>query len=190
MTRVAAQYFALRTGANAWVRVTGTAQGNVIVQSFRALDCATGSGCLQTLGMSDPNPDEQAKRVREELFAGNKIQAVKFYRGQTGVGLKEAKDAVEKLEAELRASSPIMFAQARGVRRLRADGALGLGRGAVAMRALAGGQRRDGASLCRGTQPSLPFGKKARSARTRSASRASLRHWTGRELLPGVSAPR
>lgn len=61
--------------------------------------------------MSDPNPQETSKRVREEMFAGNKIQAIKLYREQTGVGLKEAKDAVEKLEAELRASSPELFAK-------------------------------------------------------------------------------
>ncbi len=140
--------------------------------------------------MSDPNPDEQAKRVREELFAGNKIQAVKFYRGQTGVGLKEAKDAVEKLEAELRASSPIMFAQARGVRRLRADGALCpwawcCGYACVSRRTKAGW----GFSLSRNaTQPAI-WEKSEVVAHPECLAR-SLRHWTGRELLPGVSAPR
>jgi ribosomal protein L7/L12 len=61
--------------------------------------------------MSEPNPEEQARQVREALFAGNKIQAIKFYREQTGVGLKDAKDAVEKLESELRAASPGQFAK-------------------------------------------------------------------------------
>lgn len=38
------------------------------------------------------------------LRQGNKIEAVKRYRMATGVGLKEAKDAVDALEAQLRAS--------------------------------------------------------------------------------------
>jgi len=55
------------------------------------------------------NPEEQANRVKEALFAGQKIQAIKLYREQTGVGLAEAKDEVEKLEATLRTTSPGLF---------------------------------------------------------------------------------
>lgn len=55
------------------------------------------------------NPEDQASRVRDFIFAGNKIGAIKVYREQTGLGLKESKEAVEKLEAELRASSPDRF---------------------------------------------------------------------------------
>lgn len=35
--------------------------------------------------------------IRAELLAGNKINAIKLYREQHGVGLKEAKDAVDQL---------------------------------------------------------------------------------------------
>ena len=35
--------------------------------------------------------------VRELVAGGNKIQAIKVYREHTGLGLKEAKDAVEGL---------------------------------------------------------------------------------------------
>ena len=59
--------------------------------------------------MRDPNSEEQATLLKEALFAGNKIFAIKFYREQTGAGLKEAKDAVEMLETELRAASPGRF---------------------------------------------------------------------------------
>lgn len=38
--------------------------------------------------------------VREPLAQGNKIEAIKAYREVTGVGLKEAKDAVEQFERE------------------------------------------------------------------------------------------
>jgi len=37
-------------------------------------------------------------RIRQELTAGRKIEAIKIYRQQTRVGLKEAKDAVEMFE--------------------------------------------------------------------------------------------
>ncbi len=60
---------------------------------------------------NQPDPEAQAQRIKEALFAGNKIEAIKLYRQQTNVGLAEAKAAVEKLEVELRASSPESFQQ-------------------------------------------------------------------------------
>ena len=42
--------------------------------------------------------DEEA--IRNQLRRGNKIMAIKMYREQTGIGLKEAKDAVEMMEQE------------------------------------------------------------------------------------------
>ena len=50
--------------------------------------------------------------IREALFRGQKIEAIKLYREGTGVGLAEAKTAVEKLEADLRAASPEKFTAA------------------------------------------------------------------------------
>jgi len=49
--------------------------------------------------------------VADLLFAGKKIDAIKLYRERVepGAGLKEAKDAVERLEAELRAQHPERF---------------------------------------------------------------------------------
>jgi LSD1 subclass zinc finger protein len=38
------------------------------------------------------------ERIRQELAHGRKIEAIKIYRANTGVGLKEAKDAVEMFE--------------------------------------------------------------------------------------------
>lgn len=38
------------------------------------------------------------ERIRQELAHGRKIEAIKLYRAQTNVGLKEAKDAVEMFE--------------------------------------------------------------------------------------------
>ncbi len=59
--------------------------------------------------MNNPTPEDGANKIKEALFTGQKILAIKLYREQTGVGLAEAKDAVEKLEADLRGSSPERF---------------------------------------------------------------------------------
>ena len=59
--------------------------------------------------MDDPLTAEQMAEVKEAIFRGQKIAAIKIYRGATGTGLADAKAAVEKLEAELRATSPEYF---------------------------------------------------------------------------------
>ena len=59
-------------------------------------------------------PAETSEQIQEALFAGKKIQAIKLYRAATNEGLKEAKDAVERMESELRASSPEKFRTAAG----------------------------------------------------------------------------
>ena len=59
--------------------------------------------------MADSMPENQMSQIRAELFAGRKIQAIKIYREATGEGLKQAKDAVEALEAEMRVQSPEQF---------------------------------------------------------------------------------
>ena len=61
---------------------------------------------------SDPNiptPDNSAEQIRAALHQGRKIEAIKIYRGQSGAGLKEAKDAIDPLEADLRTSEPEKF---------------------------------------------------------------------------------
>ncbi len=60
-------------------------------------------------------PEGLSDQVDGELFAGRKIHAIKLYREATDVGLREAKDAVDAREAELRASAPERFtARAKG----------------------------------------------------------------------------
>jgi ribosomal protein L7/L12 len=46
--------------------------------------------------------------VEELLRSGRKIEAIKRYRQQTGVGLKEAKEAVERMEAGNVSSKPVV----------------------------------------------------------------------------------
>jgi ribosomal protein L7/L12 len=46
-------------------------------------------------------PPDWPEQVLELLRQGNKLEAIKLYRQETGVGLKEAKDAVEEMEKGL-----------------------------------------------------------------------------------------
>ena len=47
----------------------------------------------------EPNSDPAlAPQVQEALRRGNKIEAIKIYRELTGVGLAEAKDAIDRAE--------------------------------------------------------------------------------------------
>src|SRR6266550_399807 len=60
-------------------------------------------------------PESEATKIREFVFAGRKIEAIKLLRDVSGLGLAEAKTMVEKLEAELRQNSPEKFtARAKG----------------------------------------------------------------------------
>ncbi len=48
---------------------------------------------------TDPNSDPAlVHQVQEALRRGNKIEAIKIYRELTGVGLAEAKQAIERAE--------------------------------------------------------------------------------------------
>ena len=50
----------------------------------------------------DPNSDPLiSPQIQEALRRGNKIEAIKIYREQTGVGLAEAKQAVDNLASRL-----------------------------------------------------------------------------------------
>ena len=62
--------------------------------------------------MSTEIPDETWSEIKAALYSGNKIEAIKLYRDATGLGLKESKESVEKLETELRASEPDKFKSA------------------------------------------------------------------------------
>lgn len=57
--------------------------------------------------------DKFHETVKVLLFKGQKIPAVKKYREETGLGLKEAKDAVDAIERELREEHPDQFIEHR-----------------------------------------------------------------------------
>lgn len=58
-----------------------------------------------------PPTNQQIESIKQAIFAGQKIEAIKLYREATGLGLKESKEAVEKLESELRATQGERFAK-------------------------------------------------------------------------------
>ena len=60
--------------------------------------------------MAEGLSEGDREQVETQIFAGRKIQAIKAYRAATGAGLKDAKEAVEALERELRSSTPEKFA--------------------------------------------------------------------------------
>lgn len=56
------------------------------------------------MSASQPNTDDLANsEVGDFLRQRKKINAIKVYREQTGLGLKDSKDAVDALEAEMKA---------------------------------------------------------------------------------------
>ena len=51
---------------------------------------------------ADPNADPAlSPQIQDALRRGNKIEAIKIYRELTGVGLAEAKQAVDGMQARL-----------------------------------------------------------------------------------------
>jgi hypothetical protein len=59
--------------------------------------------------MSNPISEGDLRTIRNAVLAGRKIEAIKLYREYSGLGLKEAKDAVEELEKKLMTESPEKF---------------------------------------------------------------------------------
>jgi ribosomal protein L7/L12 len=59
--------------------------------------------------MNPPTPDDKLNAIKEAIFRGEKIPAIKLYRDATAAGLADAKHAVEHLETELREKCPEKF---------------------------------------------------------------------------------
>lgn len=57
---------------------------------------------------------ERMMWIQVALFKGNKIEAIKLYRDGTNLGLKESKEAVDKIEDALRQQSPEKFTAKAG----------------------------------------------------------------------------
>lgn len=84
----------------------GLAEAKAAVEALEQ----TGSLPAPTNTVTAPGLDANVlAQVQQALFQGQKIEAIKLYREATSQGLKESKDAVEKMEAELRQRSPERF---------------------------------------------------------------------------------
>jgi hypothetical protein len=59
--------------------------------------------------MNQPIPENTLALIKEALYRGEKIRAIKLHREATGLGLAESKAEVDKLEASLRTSAPEKF---------------------------------------------------------------------------------
>jgi ribosomal protein L7/L12 len=59
--------------------------------------------------MNPPEESDKLEAIKAALYQGRKIEAIKLLREHTGKGLAESKEAVEKLEQELRAKTPDKF---------------------------------------------------------------------------------
>ncbi len=75
-----------------------------LAEAQDAVDKMAAGQVTQASESFDAMPTEGAEpdvvyHVKQLLEAGNKIEAIKLYRQATGLGLKEAKDAVEAIEA-------------------------------------------------------------------------------------------
>jgi ribosomal protein L7/L12 len=76
--------------------------GGSLAEAKQALEQLSKSLQAERLGEPSerqPNP-ARLREVRAALADGNKIEAIKRYRKATGVGLKDAKDAVDRMELE------------------------------------------------------------------------------------------
>ena len=81
------------------------------IEALKRLRAATGLGLQEAKYLLDRYQQQPARElaeravktaipasVRNALAAGNKIEAIRLFREHAGVGLKEAKDAVDELE--------------------------------------------------------------------------------------------
>jgi len=62
--------------------------------------------------MNQPIPENTLALIKEALYRGEKIRAIKLHREATGMGLAESKAEVDKLQASLRAASQEKFTTA------------------------------------------------------------------------------
>lgn len=59
-------------------------------------------------------PDETWAKIKLAIYEGKKIEAIKLYRKATSLSLKDAKDFIDKMEAEMREKEPQRFTSAGG----------------------------------------------------------------------------
>src|SRR5579883_2701921 len=68
-----------------------------------------GSETSQIPAMPNDAPRFSTREMEALLMQGKKIEAIKLYREQTGLGLREAKDTIDQIENTLRTQGPTSY---------------------------------------------------------------------------------
>src|SRR5262245_37581787 len=84
----------------------GLAEAKYAIES---LEASSGASQKAEGSINSPLPKDKLAEISECLFRGNKIEAIRLYREFTKVGLRDAKEQIDALEASLRAKSPQRF---------------------------------------------------------------------------------
>ncbi len=110
-------------------RVRAAAAAGNTIEAIKLYRAATGTGlaeakkCVESLMAGrainvaspvDAVSTDDIDAIEAAVFAGQKIPAIRLYREATGQGLKESKDFVDALEAELRRTDPTKFTAPEG----------------------------------------------------------------------------
>lgn len=82
------------------IKVFREMTGSGLAEAKQAVERLEASGSLD-VGSSLPGKDDRMNEIRDLLRRRKKIDAIKVYRESTGSGLKEAKEAVEEMEASM-----------------------------------------------------------------------------------------
>ncbi|WKZ48901.1 MAG: hypothetical protein QY306_05980 [Anaerolineales bacterium] len=84
------------------IKVYQVATGSTLAEAKRAIEEMTHNEMTKPpSGVRDYDNPVLESKIRSLLTKGKKIDAVKIYREEYGVGLKEAKDAVDRIEATM-----------------------------------------------------------------------------------------
>jgi ribosomal protein L7/L12 len=99
---VAGVCFGLALGASGSSRRVRRIEGRLaqVERKLAAVLARSGAGAEPPLLQTPLPPQPGLDQVHAFLREGKKIQAIKVYREITGVGLKDAKDAVERIAGE------------------------------------------------------------------------------------------
>ncbi len=90
------------------IRLYRSATGAGLADAKNAVEALEIGGTFEGLAIGSAT-NEDIDQIQAAVFAGRKIQAIKFHRQSTGMGLKESKEFIEALEAELRRIEPGKF---------------------------------------------------------------------------------
>jgi hypothetical protein len=81
---------------------------------------------MRFIDMDDELSKDVLAQIEAALFGGRKIEAIRLYREATGKGLLDAKNAIDAIEADLRAAGPERFNSAQLQESSPSTGCLGV----------------------------------------------------------------